>query len=208
MKEFIEKLIGRLEEKIDVIKDEIYRDYEERIIEECAIENVIDIVNELAEEYRNDKVCQTAIMYAKNLHKYGIQIDSIWETATQQSMALNQAYMRGRQDERDIFDEWQEKHINTSTDTSSGWIPCSERLPKEHDSIFAECKGTNKWNEAMFEKISDDVNVTVKYENGTVKTMTTHTIDGKWKIDSIVKCEVLAWMPLPAPYKEGATENE
>ena len=53
MKEFIEKLIGRLEEEIDIIKDEVYRDYEERIIEECAIENVIDIVNELAEEYIN-----------------------------------------------------------------------------------------------------------------------------------------------------------
>lgn len=53
MKEFIDKLIGRLEEEIDIIKDEVYRDYEERIIEECAIENVIDIVNELAEEYIN-----------------------------------------------------------------------------------------------------------------------------------------------------------
>ena len=54
MKEFIEKLVSRLEEEIDIIKDEVYRDYEERIIEECAIENVIDIVNELAEEYNND----------------------------------------------------------------------------------------------------------------------------------------------------------
>lgn len=202
MKEFIEKLIGRLEKLKIYYAEDFSQGYSCEI--DCVEKyEVKKIINELAEEYRNDKVCQTAIMYAKNLHKYGIQIDSIWETATQQSMALNQAYMRGRQDERDIFDEWQEKHINTSTDTSSGWIPCSERLPKEHDSIFAECKGTNKWNEAMFEKISDDVNVTVKYENGTVKTMTTHTIDGKWKIDSIVKCEVIAWQPLPQSYKAG-----
>ena len=53
MKEFVEKLVSRLEEEIDIIKDEVYRDYEERIIEECAIENVIDIVNQLAEEYIN-----------------------------------------------------------------------------------------------------------------------------------------------------------
>ena len=53
MKEFIEKLVSRLEEEIDIIKDEVYREYEERIIEECAIENVIDIVNELAEKYIN-----------------------------------------------------------------------------------------------------------------------------------------------------------
>ena len=53
MKEFVNKLIGRLEEEIDIIKDEVYRDYEERIIEECAIENVIDIINELAEKYIN-----------------------------------------------------------------------------------------------------------------------------------------------------------
>lgn len=27
----------------------------------------------------------------------------------------------------------------------NGWIPVSERLPEEHDSIFAKFKGTDNW---------------------------------------------------------------
>ena len=103
----------------------------------------------------------------------------------------------------DIVNQLAEEYINISTDTSSGWIACSERLPEEHDSMFAEYKGTDKWRSGMFEKISDDVNATIEYENSTRKTKTIHTVDGVWKIDSIVKGEVIAWQPLPAPYKEG-----
>lgn len=81
------------------------------------------------------------------------------------------------------------------------WIPCSERLPDEHNSIFAKFKGTDKWNNSMFENISDDVNVTVEFEDGKRKTMTLHTCDGKWKTDlRIVKFAVLAWQPLPDTY--------
>ena len=81
-----------------------------------------------------------------------------------------------------------------------GWISCEDRLPEEYNSIFAKLKGTAKWNEAMFEKISEDVNVTVEYENGKRKTMTLHTVDGKWKKDRFVKFKVIAWQPLPEPY--------
>ena len=84
-----------------------------------------------------------------------------------------------------------------------GWIPCNERLPEEHDSMFAKLKGTDKWSDAMFEKISDDVNVTVEFEDGTRKTMTLHTNDGKWNTNNrIVKFNVIAWQPLPEPFKE------
>lgn len=81
------------------------------------------------------------------------------------------------------------------------WIPCSECLPEEHDSMFAKLKGTDKWDNAMFEKISDDVNVTVEYEDGSRHVRTLHTIDGKWKSDiSVVKFKVIAWKPLPESY--------
>lgn len=63
------------------------------------------------------------------------------------------------------------------------WILCNERLPDEHDGIFAKFKGTDKWNSSMFEKISDDVNVTEEFEDGKRKTMTLHTCDGKWKTE-------------------------
>lgn len=84
------------------------------------------------------------------------------------------------------------------------WIPCSKRLPEERDSIFKKFKDTNKWNKAMFEEISEDVNVTVEYEDGTRKTMTSHTLDGIWACekDIGIKKKVIAWMPLVEPYKE------
>lgn len=83
------------------------------------------------------------------------------------------------------------------------WIPCNERMPEEHDSIFKKWKGTDKWNNAMFEKDSDDVNVTVEFEDGTRKTRTAHTLDGKWDIEKwYPKKKVIAWQPLPEPYKE------
>lgn len=197
MKEFIEKLIGRLEKQAEQYRRRGFEHEQKGYSamadkyygKQCSYLHSIEIVNELAEEYRNDKVCQTAIMYAKNLHKYGVQIDSIWETATQQSMALNQAYMRGRQDERDIFDEWQEKHINTSTDTSSdistdtssGWIACSERLPDESGEYltFVEYEGRK------FIAI-DDIDC-----DGIFK---------KWNCTS--DYHIIAWQPLPKPYKE------
>ena len=86
---------------------------------------------------------------------------------------------------------------------NGGWIACSERLPEEHETMFAKLKGTDKWDSAMPEKISDDVNVIIEFEDGTRKTKTMHTIDGKWKKDiNIIKFKVIAWQPLPEPYKE------
>lgn len=81
------------------------------------------------------------------------------------------------------------------------WIPCSVFLPEEHDSIFKKFKGTDKWRNAMFEKMSDNVNVTVEFEDGARMSMKGYTVDGKWKPDTAVKCKVIAWMPIPYPYK-------
>ena len=84
------------------------------------------------------------------------------------------------------------------------WIPCSEIMPEEHASIFAKFRSTDRWNSAMFEKVSDDVNVTIEFEDGTRKTATSKTLDGKWKIERKRKtfsCKVIAWQPLPKPYE-------
>lgn len=86
----------------------------------------------------------------------------------------------------------------------SGWIPCGEHMPEEHESVFARFKGTEKWNKSMFEKISDRVNVTVDNNKGKVTVTHAHTIDGKWSCD-LLRCNkdyrIIAWMPLPEPYK-------
>lgn len=86
------------------------------------------------------------------------------------------------------------------------WIPVEERLPEEHDSIFAKFKGTSKWNGVMWERHSDEVNVTYELEDGTRKATTSYTLDGVWKLEKeskVVKKKVVAWQPLPEPYKGG-----
>ena len=84
------------------------------------------------------------------------------------------------------------------------WILVEERLPEERDSVFAKWKGTAKWDPAMFEKISDEVLATISDEGGKRTTRTAHTLDGKWSCDLLkanASYKVIAWMPLPEPYR-------
>ena len=77
------------------------------------------------------------------------------------------------------------------------WIPVSERLPEEKDSLFK-----NKF----FDKTSDTVLVTVADRKGQKTTTYAHTIDGKWSCDLLAACsdyKIIAWQPLPEPYKRG-----
>lgn len=84
------------------------------------------------------------------------------------------------------------------------WILTNERMPDERDSMFAKFKGTDKWKDGMFEKISQNVIVTVKYDNGERRTDVAHTVDGRWKLEiRILNAEVIAWKEMPEPYKEG-----
>ena len=89
-----------------------------------------------------------------------------------------------------------------SAQTEQRWIPCSERLPEEHDSFFAKFYGTDEWKPHMFRKTSYEVIVTTVFADGTKRTDTAHTHDGKWKLGiKAIQREVLAWMPLPEPWK-------
>lgn len=93
------------------------------------------------------------------------------------------------------IEEYKEKRSDAHY--GGGWIPCSERLPEERDSIFAKFKGTDRWNDSMFEKISSDVIVKVEDEAGNRMTMVLYTTDGKWAIKSHLSLKVIAWQPLP-----------
>lgn len=73
-----------------------------------------------------------------------------------------------------------EKYINTSTDTSSGWISCSERLPEIDEWVLGQ--GTY------------DIMI----------TCLTETYKGKQWIDiNGDNRAIIAWMPLPAPFQKG-----
>lgn len=88
------------------------------------------------------------------------------------------------------------------------WIPVAERLPEEHDSIFAKAYGTKRWADGMFRTISDEVLVCVAFEDGRKVTMTLRTHDGAWALSSVHRGHVTHWMPLPeAPEVEREGEK-
>lgn len=85
----------------------------------------------------------------------------------------------------------------------NGWIPVSERMPEEHDSIFAKFKGTDNWKRGMFEKKSKYVIATAVFDDGTVLVEQAHTTDGIWRTDKkVLGGTVVAWTELPEPYRE------
>lgn len=89
------------------------------------------------------------------------------------------------------------------------WIPISERLPEEYDSIFARLYGTDKWDDAFWRTKSKEVLVTIEYEDGTRIVKSSHTTDGKWWIEketTLSKFKVIAWKPFPEPYKENQND--
>lgn len=82
------------------------------------------------------------------------------------------------------------------------WIPVTERLPEEEDSIFARYYGTDRWRKSMFRKKSREVIVTSVFEDGELHTEVAHTTDGEWHVGvNVVPRTVIAWMPMPEPYK-------
>ena len=65
---------------------------------------------------------------------------------------------------------------------NGGWIPCSERLPEECTEVL----------------------VSVKEIDGSFYTRTSWVQDGVWVIKKTpLQPTVIAWQPLPEPYKEG-----
>ena len=85
--------------------------------------------------------------------------------------------------------------------TAYGWISTKERLPSEHDSLFANHPHLSKH---MWAKESDDVIVYVVFPDGTGRATEGRLRDGKWntKISPALEPVITHWMPLPEPPKE------
>ena len=92
------------------------------------------------------------------------------------------------------------KFIHLVRDTAPSaqrWIPCSERLPKEKDAGILKKLGINTR--------SDIVLVTVRVKEDLIADHA-RTNNGIWHWElkyAFPDHEVVAWMPLPEPYKVG-----
>lgn len=161
MKEFIEQLIGRLEEKFKYNSEqaEIYRDGSDKdayfrekkdlyMDRANTYGQVMRIVNELAEEYKG---------------KY-VRIGTLEQVMWERDVAISQLEALGYG-----FGE------------KVGWIPVSERLPEDGQSIIAKYADGKIWQENFSLYL---------YENPRTYQM-------------------VAWIPMPPePYKKGENNNE
>lgn len=89
---------------------------------------------------------------------------------------------------------------------NGGWISVKDGMPPERETIFAKFKGTTQWNPAMFSSQSEDVRVTLLFDDGTRRVHHDHTVEGKWSREmekcAFPKCTVTHWMPNPDLPKE------
>lgn len=89
-----------------------------------------------------------------------------------------------------------ESHPLSSAQPEQRWVPVTERLPKE-----------DHWLGGSGRQFSDEVLVSVaNYDDEDIWTYISQTIDGEWALELPNHCKIIAWMPLPAPYREGDTE--
>lgn len=71
------------------------------------------------------------------------------------------------------------------------WIPCSERLLEE-----------DHWLGGSGRQFSDNVLVSILNSNDEDAWVDiSQTIDGEWTLELPRYCQIIAWMPLPGPYK-------
>ena len=204
MNKAFEKILERLEELRETYDEMAFvemntnghtLDFEYAKGKKDVILDVKKIVQEVAEEYNGDMKYNLAEMYAKNMVDYGVNVTKAWQTATQQSCALEKAYIRGRQYEVDRFNELRKEY-------NGGWIPCSERLPKERD-----------WCLAVFEEVDTGFIGLPYIAEYLMGKHTIATTEDGWIIHNCTdredvsseyykKLRCVAWQPLPEPFKE------
>lgn len=138
-----------------------------------------------------------------------LENDATHFSALERSVAIADAASGLRQD---AIEKWEKaygtlraKHsalLAAEAAVEREWISVEDRLPEEHESIFAKAYGTKRWADGMFRTISDEVLACVAFEDGHKVTMTLRTHDGAWALSSVHRGHVTHWMPLPEPVKE------
>lgn len=80
-------------------------------------------------------------------------------------------------------------HMDDVPDNNDGWIPVSEKLPNEEEFKEAYCR--NKYAAEFVVMIEDATRPTTLYYK-----------NGSWFDEERNYYSVVAWQPLPEPYKE------
>lgn len=92
-------------------------------------------------------------------------------------------------------------HISKMIDdfpTVMGWIPVSEGLPEEHEWIGTKEFGTTISDTVLvtFDVVETRIVKPMRLQNGELSRADKNTMDAFYK-----GCKMIAWMPLPEPYK-------
>jgi hypothetical protein len=159
MNRFIEKLIARFEKESHIKYDQLDNGYCFDAEHFIYTSDAIKIVNELAEEYKDNAM---------------IEGQYCWQTcgSTEHCKECNRL-CNGSIDYYENYDFMAEEY-------KGGWIPCSERLPNE-GQIVAVTLGNGV--------------VTAGFNGGNGGMIGFYGM--------YASNDVIAWQPLPVPYKEG-----
>ena len=100
---------------------------------------------------------------------------------------------------KQIVQEVAEEFATDTNVGTNGWIPCSERLPEDDDTLYLV-----SYTKIFFDKPFYFMDIAYLY---TCKNGTRYWVSAK--SDSIRKVsKVSAWQPLPEPYKEENKNEE
>lgn len=102
---------------------------------------------------------------------------------TEEDEYINKATQLAFDDAKNIVQEVAEEY-------NGGWIPCSERLPEIGQEVIVATKNGSVYS-----------NIYYDYTESKAKEPCFHMWDDEmW---NCFKPDVIAWQPLPEPYKEG-----
>ena len=176
MKEFVEKLIERLEEKAQINAVMGYMTAYD-VTKEC-----VEIVNQLAEEYNPSKSSSLAEQIADDLSK-------VLKEAKSMGCKEVKYFHHVPLENVEIVINALRAYNQDSTKKNQGWVPCSERLPKTNGvyQITRELKV----GEDIY-RISGSA-----YFDG----QDTWHNDNRVNHGREYLKDIVAWKPLPEPYE-------
>lgn len=200
MKEFVEKLIERLEErKTHIMKDfvlvNIVMSSKQKALDRInELDGAIKIVNQLAEEYNPSKTSSLAEQIADDL-------SAVLKEAKSMGCKEVKYFHHIPLENVEIVIKALMAYNQDSTKKNQGWIPVTERLPEDCDHRFYMCIVENHEEDLpMFCQYEEDYGF--GFWQDFYDKHTLGFLDSEFRTNEELGYEkVIAWQPLPEPYK-------